>query len=58
MTTSGALLGFGLVALLLTITPGLDTALVLRAGNVVTPSELADAVWSDEPPSTWPIGPA
>lgn len=29
-------------------------ALVLRAGNVVTPSELADAVWSDEPPSTWP----
>lgn len=29
-------------------------ALVLRAGNVVTPPELADAVWSDEPPSTWP----
>lgn len=28
--------------------------LVLRAGNVVTPSELADAVWGDEPPSTWP----
>ena len=29
-------------------------ALVLRAGNVVTPPELADAVWGDEPPSTWP----
>jgi len=29
-------------------------ALVLRAGNVVTPPELADAVWSDELPSTWP----
>lgn len=31
MTTSGAVVGFGLVALLVTITPGLDTALVLRA---------------------------
>ncbi|MGY1633049.1 LysE family translocator [Geodermatophilus sp. SYSU D01186] len=31
MTASGAVLGFGVVALLLTITPGLDTALVLRA---------------------------
>ncbi|MGY1823851.1 LysE family translocator [Geodermatophilus sp. SYSU D00079] len=31
MTVSGAVVGFGLVALLLTITPGLDTALVLRA---------------------------
>lgn len=29
-------------------------ALVLRAGSVVTPSELAGAVWGDEPPSTWP----
>ena len=29
-------------------------ALVLRAGNVVTPPELADAVWGDEPPGTWP----
>lgn len=29
-------------------------ALVLRAGNVVSPHELADAVWGDEPPSTWP----
>ncbi|MDQ0575801.1 nSTAND1 domain-containing NTPase [Agromyces albus] len=29
-------------------------ALVLRAGNVVTPPELADAVWGDELPSTWP----
>lgn len=29
-------------------------ALVLRAGNVVSPPELADAVWGDEPPSTWP----
>lgn len=28
-------------------------ALVLRAGNVVTPPELADAVWRDEPPGTW-----
>ncbi len=31
MSVQGAVLGFGLVALLLTITPGLDTALVLRA---------------------------
>lgn len=31
MTTSAAVVGFGLVALLLTVTPGLDTALVLRA---------------------------
>lgn len=31
MTTTSALLGFALVAGLLTITPGLDTALVLRA---------------------------
>lgn len=31
MTASEAAVGFGLVALLLTITPGLDTALVLRA---------------------------
>jgi threonine/homoserine/homoserine lactone efflux protein len=31
VTTSGAVAGFGVVALLLTITPGLDTALVLRA---------------------------
>lgn len=31
MTTSSALIGFALVAGLLTITPGLDTALVLRA---------------------------
>lgn len=29
-------------------------ALVLRAGNVVSPPELADAVWGDEPPGTWP----
>ena len=29
-------------------------ALVLRAGSVVTPPELADAVWSEEPPNTWP----
>ncbi|KRE28525.1 hypothetical protein ASG80_21020 [Agromyces sp. Soil535] len=29
-------------------------ALVLRAGNVVTPPELADAVWGDELPNTWP----
>src|SRR5829696_2564394 len=28
--------------------------LVLRSGNVVTPPELADAVWGDDPPSTWP----
>ena len=28
--------------------------LVLRAGNVVTPPELADAVWRDDPPTTWP----
>lgn len=27
--------------------------LVLRAGNVVSPSELADAVWGDDLPSTW-----
>ena len=31
MSVQGAVLGFGLVALLLTITPGLDTAPVLRA---------------------------
>jgi threonine/homoserine/homoserine lactone efflux protein len=31
VSVQGAVLGFGLVALLLTITPGLDTALVLRA---------------------------
>lgn len=31
MTLAGAVAGFGLIALLLTITPGLDTALVLRA---------------------------
>lgn len=31
MTLAGAVVGFGLIALLLTITPGLDTALVLRA---------------------------
>ena len=29
-------------------------ALVLRTGNVVTPSELADAVWRDDVPTTWP----
>ncbi len=29
-------------------------ALVLRAGSVITPPELADAVWSEEPPNTWP----
>ncbi|MGW9629107.1 nSTAND1 domain-containing NTPase [Agromyces sp. NPDC055520] len=29
-------------------------ALVLRSGTVVTPSELADAVWRDESPGTWP----
>ena len=29
-------------------------ALVLRAGMVVTPSELADAVWWDVLPTTWP----
>jgi DNA-binding SARP family transcriptional activator/DNA-binding beta-propeller fold protein YncE len=28
--------------------------LVLRSGNVVTPPELADAVWGDDAPSTWP----
>lgn len=28
--------------------------LVLRSATVVTPSELADAVWGDDPPSTWP----
>ena len=27
--------------------------LVLRAGNVVSPSELADAVWGDDVPATW-----
>lgn len=31
MSVQAAVLGFGLVALLLTLTPGLDTALVLRA---------------------------
>lgn len=29
-------------------------ALVLRAGHVVTTGELADALWADEPPATWP----
>ncbi|HET6673058.1 MAG TPA: BTAD domain-containing putative transcriptional regulator [Agromyces sp.] len=29
-------------------------ALVLRCGNVVTPSELADAGWGDDVPGTWP----
>ena len=28
--------------------------LVLRSGNVVTPSELADAMWGDDLPKTWP----
>jgi DNA-binding SARP family transcriptional activator len=28
-------------------------ALVLRSGNVVTPSELADAVWGADVPATW-----
>lgn len=27
--------------------------LVLRSGNVVAPSELADAVWEDDMPATW-----
>ncbi|MFE5671530.1 BTAD domain-containing putative transcriptional regulator [Agromyces sp. NPDC056523] len=27
--------------------------LVLRSGNVVAPSELADAMWGDDPPATW-----
>lgn len=27
--------------------------LVLRSGNVVSPSELADAVWGDDVPATW-----
>ncbi|MFE5672043.1 BTAD domain-containing putative transcriptional regulator [Agromyces sp. NPDC056523] len=27
--------------------------LVLRTGNVVSPSELADAVWGDDVPATW-----
>jgi threonine/homoserine/homoserine lactone efflux protein len=31
VSVQGAVLGFGVVALLLTVTPGLDTALVLRA---------------------------
>ena len=30
------------------------SALVLRAGFAVTPDELADAVWGDGPPGTWP----
>lgn len=29
-------------------------ALVLRAGRPVTTDELADALWGDEPPETWP----
>jgi DNA-binding SARP family transcriptional activator/DNA-binding beta-propeller fold protein YncE len=28
--------------------------LALRTGNVVTPSELADAIWGDDLPKTWP----
>ncbi|MFC9920113.1 nSTAND1 domain-containing NTPase [Agromyces binzhouensis] len=30
------------------------TALVLRAGRPMTTDELADAVWRDAPPETWP----
>ncbi len=30
------------------------SALVLRAGRPVTTDELADALWGDEPPGTWP----
>ncbi|GGI47387.1 DNA-binding SARP family transcriptional activator [Agromyces flavus] len=30
------------------------SALVLRSGFPVSPHELADAVWGDDPPGTWP----
>ena len=29
------------------------TALIVRAGSTVSPSELADALWGDEVPTTW-----